>query len=95
MTLLIGAWLQRRKGPRPWTANLPRVVLVALLAVGAATAAGLVGWFASQWLPAHTGVPDTPWLTRLRLDLPISAALAASVVSWRWHGARRAQPRQP
>ncbi|WP_329012478.1 hypothetical protein [Streptomyces sp. NBC_00690] len=95
VTLLIGTWLQRRKGPRPWTANLPRVVLVALLAVGAATVAGLVGWFASQWLPAHTGAPDAPWLTRLRLDLPISAALAASVVSWRWHGARRAQPRQP
>ncbi|OKH92340.1 hypothetical protein AB852_25880 [Streptomyces uncialis] len=95
VALLIGTWLQRREGPRPWTVALPRVVLAALLAVGAAVIAGLVGWFASRWLPAHTGVPDTRWLTRLRLDLPVSAALAATVVSWRWRGARRSQPGQP
>ncbi|MCM2387179.1 hypothetical protein [Streptomyces albipurpureus] len=93
VALLIGTWLQRR--PRPWTTALPRVALAALLAVGAAAFAGIVGWFASHWLPAHTGVPDTPWLTRLRLDLPMSAALAASIVSWRWRGAQRIQPQQP
>jgi membrane associated rhomboid family serine protease len=90
VALLVGAWLQRRKGPRSWTTALPRVVPVALLAVGAGAIAGLVGWFASRWLPAHTGVPDAPWLTRLRIDLPISAALAASIVTWRWRGAQRA-----
>ncbi|EHM30918.1 MULTISPECIES: hypothetical protein [Streptomyces] len=95
VALLSGTWLQRRKGPHLWTVALPRVVLVALLALGSAMIAGLVGWFASRWLPAHTGVPDAPWLTRLGLDLPISAALAASIVSWRWRGARRSQPRQP
>ncbi|MBQ1106987.1 hypothetical protein AB0G82_12575 [Streptomyces anulatus] len=95
VALLIGTWLQRRKGPCPWTVALPRVVLAALLALGAAVIAGLVGWFASRWLPAHTGVPDTPWLTRLGLDLPMSAALAASIVSWRWRGAQRSRPRQP
>ncbi|WP_346011984.1 hypothetical protein [Streptomyces sp. SID3343] len=95
VALLIGTWLQRRRGPRPWTTTLPRVVLAALLAVCAAAVAGLVGWFASRWLPAHTGVPDAPWLTRLRMDLPISAALAAGIVTWRWRGAQRAlRPRR-
>ncbi|MFC9660038.1 hypothetical protein ACFVJ5_07345 [Nocardia sp. NPDC127606] len=95
VALLIGAWLQRRRGPRPWTTALPRAVLAALVSVGAAGAAGLVGWFAAGWLPTHTGVPDTLWLSRLRLDLPISAALAAGIVSWRWRGTQRTQPPQP
>ncbi|MFE2865264.1 hypothetical protein [Embleya sp. NPDC059259] len=95
VALLIGGWLQRRRGPRPWTTALPRVVMTVLFAVGAAAIAGLLGWFASQWLPAHTAVPDTPWITRLRIDLPLSAALAASIVTWRWRGAQRAHPSQP
>ncbi len=74
---------------RPWTTALPRIMVAAILAVGAAVIAGLVGWFASRWLPAHTSVVDTAWLARLQLDLPISAAVAAVIVSWRW---RRQNP---
>lgn len=89
VALLIGSWLQRRGRSRPWTTALPRIVVAAILAVGAAVIAGLVGWFASRWLPAHTSVVDTARLARLQLDLPISAAVAAVIVSWRW---RRQNP---
>ncbi len=89
VALLIGSWLRRRGRSRPWTTALPRIVVAAILAVGAAVIAGLVGWFASRWLPAHTSVVDTARLARLQLDLPISAAVAAVIVSWRW---RRQNP---
>ncbi|MFD3431367.1 hypothetical protein [Nocardia fluminea] len=95
VTLLIGAWLQPRNGPRPWTIAMPRAVLVAVLTLGAGAVAGLVAWLACRWLPAHTNLPDIVWLTRLQLDLPISAALAAGIVSWRWRGAQQTRPLQP
>lgn len=49
-------------------------------------AAALLGWFAAQWLPAHTPVPASLWLERLRVDLPVSAALATTIVTLRWRG---------
>ncbi|MDI9902665.1 hypothetical protein QM716_22675 [Rhodococcus sp. IEGM 1409] len=93
VALLIGSWLQRRAGSRSWTTALPRIMVAAILAVGAAVIAGLVGWFASRWLPGHTSVGDTAWLARLQLDLPVSAAVAAVIVSWRWRGVQRAHSR--
>lgn len=56
------------------------------LGAAATGIAGLAGWFASGWLPAHTPVPDAGWLDRLRIDLPLSAALATTIVTWRWSG---------
>jgi membrane associated rhomboid family serine protease len=89
VALLIGSWLQHRGRSRTWTTALPRIMVAAILAVGAAVIAGLVGWLASRWLPDHTSVVDTAWLARLHIDLPISAAVAAVIVSWRW---RRQNP---
>ncbi|MFJ7154137.1 hypothetical protein ACIQUQ_04290 [Streptomyces sp. NPDC101118] len=83
---IVGAWLHRRGRPRRWTASAPRPVLTLGLAVAAAAIAGLAGWFGSGWLPSHTPVPDAGWLERLRIDLPLSAGLAAAIVTWRWHG---------
>ncbi|MEI5102961.1 hypothetical protein RB200_36020 [Streptomyces sp. PmtG] len=84
---VVGAWLHRRGRSRRWTASAPRLALALGLAVAAAAVAGLLGWFASEWLPPHTPVPGAGWLERLRIDLPLSAALAAAIVTWRWHGA--------
>ncbi|MGW6425514.1 hypothetical protein ACWF82_22825 [Nocardia sp. NPDC055053] len=95
VALLIGAWLHTPKGPRPWTTVVPRAVLAAALALGAATVVGLVAWLVCRWLSANTSVADTVWPTRLPLDLPISAAVAAGIVSWRWRGAKHAQPPEP
>ncbi|MFI8281046.1 hypothetical protein ACIGBH_40525 [Streptomyces sp. NPDC085929] len=88
---VVGAWLHRRGRPRRWTTSAPRLTLALGLAVAAAAVAGLLGWFASEWLPSHTPVPDAGWLERLRIDLPLSAALAAAIVTWRWHGATSRQ----
>ncbi|MFH8370629.1 hypothetical protein [Streptomyces sp. NPDC018031] len=82
---VVGAWLHRHGRPRRWTTSAPRPALTLGLAVAAAAVAGLGGWFASDWLPSHTPVPDAGWLERLRIDLPLSAALAAAIVTWRWH----------
>ncbi|MCF3183833.1 hypothetical protein IPZ70_28400 [Streptomyces polychromogenes] len=83
---IVGSWLHRGGRPRLWTAAMPRPVLILGLAVTAVAIAGLAGWFASDWLPSHTPVPDAGWLQRLRIDLPLSAGLATTIVTWRWHG---------
>ncbi|MEE1770005.1 hypothetical protein PUR34_18080 [Streptomyces sp. JV185] len=82
----VGAWLHRRGRPRRWTTSAPRPALTLVFTVAAAGIGGLAGWFASDWLPSHAPVPDAEWLERLRIDLPLSAALATAIVTWRWHG---------
>ncbi|WP_457029558.1 hypothetical protein [Kitasatospora sp. P5_F3] len=84
VAFLVGAWLRRGGQPRRWTTVIPRVALTAVLLIAAVGAAGALGWFVAQWLPAHTPVPGAPWLDRLRIDLPISAALATTIVTLRW-----------
>ncbi|EFG04981.1 hypothetical protein [Streptomyces clavuligerus] len=84
-----GLWLRRRGRPRPggpprWTATVPRPALAAGVAAFAAVLAAAAGWLAAGWLPSHTPVPDPAWPGRLRTDLPLSAALAAGVLAWRW-----------
>ncbi|MFF5204421.1 hypothetical protein [Streptosporangium sp. NPDC000396] len=86
VAFIIGAWLHRRGRPRRWTTSVPRPVLAIGLGIAAAGIAGLAGLFASDWLPSHTSVPDAWWLKRLRIDLPLSAALATAIVTWRWRG---------
>ncbi|MEW2417277.1 hypothetical protein AB0953_26625 [Streptomyces sp. NPDC046866] len=54
--------------------------------MAAVAIAGLAGWFGADWLPSHAPVPHAGWLERLRIDLPLSAGLAAAIVTWRWHG---------
>ncbi|MCX5207729.1 hypothetical protein OG689_43835 [Kitasatospora sp. NBC_00240] len=84
VALLVGTWLRRGGRPRPWTTALPRLVLTALLVVATAGTAAAAGWFAAQWLPAHTPLATALWLQRLRIDLPVSAALATAVITLRW-----------
>ncbi|MGV9266201.1 hypothetical protein ACWDRR_16235 [Kitasatospora sp. NPDC003701] len=84
VAFLVGAWLRHGGQPRRWTTAVPRVALTALLLVIAVGAAAGLGWFAAQWLPAHTPIPTRPWLDRLRIDLPVSAALATTIVTLRW-----------
>ncbi|MEU4952920.1 hypothetical protein ACFYN3_33170 [Streptomyces lavendulae] len=87
VAFLVGAWLRRGGRPRPRVSALPRVVLTVALVIAAAGSAALLGWFAVPWLPAHTPVPAGPWLERLRIDLPLSAALATTIVTLRWRAA--------
>ncbi|SOB88734.1 hypothetical protein [Streptomyces sp. 1331.2] len=84
VAFLIGTWLQHGGQPRRWTTTLPRVVLTVLLVIPAAGLAAALGWFAAEWLPARTPVHAAPWLQRLRIDLPVSAVLATTIVTLRW-----------
>ncbi|GHE24735.1 hypothetical protein GCM10018781_75340 [Kitasatospora indigofera] len=93
VAFLVGTWLHRGGRPRRWTTTLPRVVLTALLVVAATGAAAGLGWLAAQWLPAHTPVPAAPWLQRLRIDLPVSAALATTIITLRWRSTTTKAPR--
>ncbi|MFH8893735.1 hypothetical protein [Streptomyces sp. NPDC017949] len=86
VAFLIGTWLRRGGRPRRWTTTVPRGVLTAVLATATVGAAGALGWFTAEWLPAHTPLPAAPWLERLRVDLPVSAALATTIVTLRWRG---------
>ncbi|WP_331766049.1 hypothetical protein [Embleya sp. NBC_00896] len=88
---LVGTWLQRGGRPRPWTLAAPKVLLIAALALVAGILGAAAG-LSAEWIPAHTAVPDAAWLTRLRIDLPLSAALAATIITWRWRGVWRRTP---
>ncbi|MEV0538023.1 hypothetical protein [Kitasatospora sp. NPDC050463] len=83
---LVGAWLRHGGRPRRWTTAVPRVALTVLLVVTTAGTAALLAWSAAHWLPTHTPVPASPWLDRLRIDLPVSATLATTIVTLRWRG---------
>jgi hypothetical protein len=84
---LIGAWLQRRGQHHRWLRSGPRLLAIATIASEAALLASLAGWLvnvgASAWLGAH----PWPWPDDLGVDLPVSAAIAATIITWRWRGA--------
>ncbi|MFK0221216.1 hypothetical protein ACIQWN_23875 [Streptomyces vinaceus] len=84
VAFLVGIWLRHGGQPRRWTTTVPRVALTAALVVTAAGTAALLGWFTGKWLPAHSPIPATPRMERLRIDLPVSAALATTVITLRW-----------
>lgn len=88
---LTGARL-RRAGIRPRrAASLPKVVLAAGAALMAAAVAAGVAHLAVKGLTVWPApFPSAaPWPERLPLDLPLSAALAAAITTWRWRGATR------
>ncbi|MEU6297738.1 hypothetical protein [Streptomyces erythrochromogenes] len=94
VAFLLGTWLRNGGRPRRWTTVLPGVVVTVVLAVATTGAAALLGWFAARWLPAHAPLLAGARLERLRIDLPVSAALATAVVTLRWCGsAARRTPR--
>ncbi|MFI9103267.1 hypothetical protein ACIGXA_22360 [Streptomyces fildesensis] len=91
---LIGSWLQRRGTRGGWLTTAPRIVPTVALAIAAAAVGALVAWLVTGWTPGGTTGDHGSWPDRLRLDLPLSSALAAGIITWRWRGAhttRRAQ----
>ncbi|MGI5447357.1 hypothetical protein ACQEVM_16540 [Streptomyces sp. CA-243310] len=93
VAFLVGTWLRRGGQPRRWTTTIPRTALTSGLVIIVVGAAAALGWFTGQWLPTHTPIPATPWLERLRIDLPVSAALATTIVTLRWRATT--SPAQP
>ncbi|MER6316864.1 hypothetical protein ABT237_24325 [Streptomyces sp. NPDC001581] len=92
VAFLVGTWLRHGGQPRRWTMAIPGAALTLALVIAATGTAALLGWFAAQWLPAHTPVPATARLERLRIDLPLSAALATTIVTLRWRNTTAGQP---
>lgn len=86
---LVGARLRRRGARRTWLTTTPRLVPTVVLATAVATLAGLVGWFVAGYVPERIIPHHGSWPDRLRLDLPISAALATTIITWRWRGASK------
>ncbi|KAA2265697.1 hypothetical protein F0L68_03750 [Solihabitans fulvus] len=87
---LLGAWLTRRGRRRALLRSMPRVLAVVLVSAGTALLGGLAGWLVVTGAAEWTGVRQWPVPERLRLDLPLSAAIAGAIVTWRWRGVQRA-----
>jgi hypothetical protein len=86
---LTGFWLQRQGLRHPWLTSGPRIVAIARMAITAAILGGLAGWLinlgASPWLGTH----QWPWPDDLGINLPVSATIAATIITWRWRDAQR------
>lgn len=87
VTALVGSRLRRRPD-HSWTLRVPRALLAVGLGVLAAALALLLGWSGAHWLPRIPALADSPWPDRLRIDLPVSAAIGATMTGWRWRGTR-------
>ncbi|WP_395297904.1 hypothetical protein ACF9IK_33965 [Kitasatospora hibisci] len=90
---LLGARLLRRPDSS-WTLRPPRALLATGFGIAAAALALLAGWSGAHWLPRIPALADSPWPARLRIDLPVSAAIAATVITWRWRGSRQRHHRR-
>ncbi|MFI8455580.1 hypothetical protein [Kitasatospora sp. NPDC085464] len=91
----LGAVLRRRP-PRTRPARTPRAVAAAALGLAAAALGLAVGLAAARWLPHVPALADSPWPKRLPFDLPVSAAIAATITTWRRRGSRRTrEPQHP
>ncbi|MFD0273119.1 hypothetical protein ACFVHB_04285 [Kitasatospora sp. NPDC127111] len=90
---VLGARLHRRPA-HSWTLRPPRALLAAGFGITAAGLGLLVGWSGAQWLPRVPSLAHSPWPARLPLDLPLSAAIAATAITWRWRGSRPRRRRQ-
>ncbi|MET7304002.1 hypothetical protein [Embleya sp. NPDC005575] len=86
---LVGGRLRRVGVRRTWLTSTPRVVPPLVLATAVTALAALVGWFVAGHVPERIIPHHGSWPDRLRLDLPLSAALATTIVTWRWRGAMR------
>ncbi|HEY4460050.1 MAG TPA: FAD-dependent oxidoreductase [Pseudonocardiaceae bacterium] len=83
---LIGTWLRRRGLRHAWLRSGSRLVAVASVAIGAALLAGLAGWLINVAASAWFGTHQWPWPADLGVDLPMSAAIAATIITSRWRG---------
>ncbi|MGE7384881.1 hypothetical protein ACQKM2_05160 [Streptomyces sp. NPDC004126] len=78
----LGATLRRRPAhTRP--ARIPRPLAAAALGLAGALFGLAAGLAAAHWLPQVPALADSPWPRRLPVDLPVSAAIAATITAWR------------
>ncbi|MQS10818.1 hypothetical protein F7Q99_00615 [Streptomyces kaniharaensis] len=89
---LLGARLRHRPA-HAWTARAPRALSAMVIALGAATAALAVGLAGAHWLTRVPALAGSTWPGRLPVDLPVSSAIAAALITWRWRASR--PPRHP
>ncbi|MFF3213415.1 hypothetical protein ACFYYB_22400 [Streptomyces sp. NPDC002886] len=88
---LIGTWLQLFGSRRP----AGRARRAALSLTGAALTAALafaLAYAVQHARPEGLGLLHGAALDRLSLDLPLSAALAATIVGWRWRARFTTRP---
>lgn len=84
---VLGAVLRRRPVPtrpvptRP--ARTPRALAAAGLGLAGAALGLAAGLAAAHWLPQVPALAGSPWPRRLPVDLPVSAAIAAAITTWR------------
>jgi uncharacterized membrane protein len=86
---LIGTWLRRRGLRHGWLSSGPRLTAIATVAVGAALLGSLAGWLVNAVASASVAAHQWPWPDHIGIDLPVSAVIAATIITARWRGAQQ------
>ncbi|MEU6585624.1 hypothetical protein [Nocardia sp. NPDC046763] len=85
VAFLFGMWLRYREVRWTWPRRMPP----AALAVGFGLGSAALGAVVAQLLCRTSWFPE-----RIRIDVPIAAALAAAIVVWRWCSIQRKEDRR-
>lgn len=94
---LLASWLRAHGATNKRNASTTRRRLVATCAIASITAGLATAAIITGLLPTAIGFQRAPWMTRMWLDLPLSAGISAAIVSWRWRSAldRQRAPLRP
>ncbi|RNB89888.1 hypothetical protein EDM56_12070 [Brevibacillus fluminis] len=84
VALLIGLWLQNNGRRIPWLVSTNRFAVVgAFMLIGIVVGLS-AAWVASLLLWMSLAADQLHWFDRIWLDFPMSAAIASTLIAWRW-----------
>jgi len=84
VALFIGLWLKSRGSRKRWIAAAPRVVVVGAFALAGALFGLFAAWGTTTLLDLLNPNHHWIWVDLIKLDFPLSGAIACTTMSWRW-----------
>ncbi len=82
---MLGLWLRRRGVHKRWIISADRFVVVGLFVLAGASLGVLSAWVTLCLLGVVWPNDHLAWFNRVWFDFPLSATIASTIITWRWH----------